>query len=746
MKNRNERVITEFQNYYASYDPCTEKMLDRIEEKVWNVPEKYSYLKKARMHELLCEECPVHLFRESDFFFEISSGRERFTWGGLQSPVGSFFHEKTADRWLLPYAKEMEGDLREGYAHCWNNPVGFDHHCPNYDVILEKGLSGIIAEAQERLTELECIEKQPADELHRRQAFYESVIRSNRALIRLQHRFEEEALRLAEEAAAETPNAAGVIAAEKAAERLHYEKIAAAAARVPEFPAETFYEGLCAILFYRECASSIEGLGISTFAQLDRLLGPLYEKDLAAGRITRERAMDLICDLLLYTDGRFDVHNVFRETSTTIEIGGCDRDGNTVYNEVTRMILDAVMQVRSVNTKVNCRISKASPAEYLERIAEVQAANLPTIMMHNDDVIIPGRVRRGQAVEDARLYVGCGCHEVVLSGSEVCTRADTWINLPRLFLNTMERMGDCGDYEELYSAFLADVKAYHERIAAAKNRGEAHWCECDPYPLYSSTFPASLEKGKDVTEGGAKYNTTSLSMLGTATVIDSIFSVKRLVFEEKKVNLPELVRILSENYAGREELRQYIINQIPKHGTNSEELNRFSADVLADLAKMSGQTNARGGEYLPAFYPHDLYRDLGGKTGATPDGRLAGTPLSRGVSPSEFVETDSPLDLVNSLKPIDFTDYAESFCAELTLPQMPDPEKAKAVLTAILKAFLEVEGSSLQFNLVDRETLVEAQKKPEQFRNLCVRVCGYSAVFVTLDEKIQQDLIERAVR
>lgn len=733
MENRRQRVLSEFQNYYASYDPCTEKLLNLVEKQVWNVTEEFSYLKKAHMHEVLSEACPIHLFRESAFFFEISSGRERFTWGGLQSPVGSFFHEKTADQWLAPYAEDMAEELKEGYAHCWNNPVGFDHHCPNYDVILTRGLSGIIAEAQ---LQLEYLKNGTSAEQMRKQAFYTAVIRSNRALIRLQHRFEEEALRMAKEAGNAGDSAA----------QMHFEKIAAAAARVPEYPAETFYEGLCAVLFYRECVSSIEGLGISTFAQLDRMLISLYEQDVAEGRMTREEAVELFCDLLLYTDGRFDVRNVFRETSTTIEIGGCDSAGNIVYNELTRVILDAVLAVRSVNTKINCRISGQSPAEYLEKIAEVQAANLPTVMMHNDDVIIPGRTRWGQAVEDARLYVGCGCHEVVLSGSEVCTRADTWINLPRLFLNTLERLPECESFERLYAAFLDDVKAYHEKIVALKNKREALWCELDPYPLYSSTFPSSLEKGKDITEGGAKYNSTSLSMLGTATVIDSVFSVKRLVYEEKKLTLKELVGILNNNFAGQEELRQYIINQIPKHGTNSEVMNEFSAGMLSDLARMSGQTNARGGLYLPAFYPHDLYRDLGFKTGSTPDGRLGGTPLSRGVSPSEFVETASPLDLVNSLKPIDFTEYAESFCAEITLPNMPDREKAKAVLTAIMRAFLEVGGSSLQFNMVDREMLVEARKNPEQFKNLCVRVCGYSAVFVTLDEKVQDDLIERAVR
>ena len=724
MEERRQRVREEFESYYASFDPDTERLVTLLDENVWEAPMSYSYEKKALMHELLCRECRVHLFEESSFFFEISSGRTRFTWGGLQSPVGSYMHEKTADLWLNLYGKEMERDREEGFLHGWNNPVGFDHHCPNYEVILSKGLSGIIGQAQAKL------EKETDS---RKRSFYESVIKSNRALIALQHRFEEKAKGLAEQAEHES----------KAA---HYRKIAAAAARVPEYPAETFYEGLCAILFYRECASSIEGLGISTFALLDRMLDPLYQADLKAGRITECEARELLCDLLLYTDARFDVHNSFNETSTTIEIGGCDENGNAIYNDITRLIMEAVMAVRSVNTKINLRISSKHPQEYLEKIAEVQLANLPTIMMHNDDILIPARIRQGQQMEDVCKYVGCGCHEVVLAGSEVCTRADTWINMPRLLLDSMVKHADAPDFDTFVTDYVADVKAYHEYIAAAKNKYEKFWCEYDPYPLYSSTFPTSLEKGMDVTEGGAKYNTTMFSMLGTATMIDSLHSIRQLVFEEKRLTMEQFSVILKNNFADNEVLRQQIINQIPKHGNNDENVNAFAAKLLSDLSKVSGQTNARGGKYMPAFYPHDIFRDIGGKTGATPDGRKAGTPLSRGVSPSEFVQTDSPVSLILSLDAIDFTEYADSFCAELTLPQLPEGEKGMEILLAIIKVFLQVGGSSLQLNMLNRDILVEAKKHPEMHKNVCVRVCGYSALFVTLGENVQDEVIARAVR
>ncbi|MBR2950742.1 MAG: hypothetical protein IKC46_12930 [Lachnospiraceae bacterium] len=728
MEERYLRVREEFERYYASFDPDTERLVKLLDEQVWEAPVKYSYEKKALMHELLCRECKVHLFEKSSFFFEISSGRERFTWGGLQSLAGSYLHEKTSSLWLNLYGKEMEKDREEGFLYGWNNPVGFDHHCPNYEVILNKGLSGIIKEAQRMLA-------QQTDA--RKKAFYESVIKSNRALIALQHRFETEAIKLAEESKDEIKIA-------------HYKKIAAAAARVPEYPAESFYEGLCAILFYRECASSIEGLGISTFALLDRMLEPLYQADLKAGRITEKEARDLLCDLLLYTDGRFDVHNSFHETSTTIELGGCDENGNAVYNDVTRLVMEAVMTVRSVNTKINLRISKKHPQEYLEKIAQIQLANLPTIMMHNDDVLIPARIRQGQQMEDVCRYVGCGCHEVVLAGSEVCTRADTWINMPRLLLAFMEKQSvmpnGAEDFEAFLQAYVQEVKAYHEYVAAAKNKYEALWCEYDPYPLYSSTFPDSLSKGLDVTEGGAGYNTTMFSMLGTATMLDSLYTVKTLVFEQKRLTMQQFVQILKDNYDGNEVLRQQIIHQIPKYGNNIEEVNQFAAKVLSDLSKVSGQENARGGRYMPAFYPHDIFRPMGELTGATPDGRKAKVPLSRGASPSEFVQTDSPVSLLLSLENIDFTEYADSFCAELTLPQLPEGEKGREILLAIIKVFLQAGGSSLQLNMLDKDILIRAKEDPEMHKNVCVRVCGYSALFVTLAESVQNEVIARAVR
>ena len=719
-------VSAEFDEYYSSYDPCTGVLLEKMAALSSAFTDESSYAKKAAMHEMLSRECPVHLFRESPFFFEISSGRGRYTWGGLQSPVGSWFHDQSAGEWLNVYGAETDSDRREGYLHAWNNPVGFDHHCPGYDTILTLGIGGILRRAENALAG--CTDDRQRD-------FYQAVIRSNRALLHLASRFAAEAERLAEISSSET-------------EKAHYRRIADAAEWVPEHPPRTFYEGLCTVLFYRECVGSMEGVGFSTFGQLDRMLYPFYEADLAAGRITAEEALNLIGALLLYTEIRFDAARGYHETSTTIELGGCDRSGTVVYNELTELFLDAVRELRTINTKINCRISRNHPAEYLKKIAELQLTNLPTVMMHNDDVLIPARVRCGQDISDARMYVGGGCHEIVLQGTEVCTRADTWISLPRLLLGTMARadITDCTDYDTFYHAYLADVRAYFTRITSLKNEQERKWCQYDPLPLYSSSLTGCLERGRDLTEGGAKYNSTALSMVGTATLIDSLYALKQIVFEEKSMPFARFRDIVAGNFSEEELLRRRILEQLPKHGTGDAAMDAFSVGILHDLSGMGDQINGRGGSYLPAFYPHDIYRPLGEILGATPDGRPAGQPLSRGVSPSEFIETSSPLDLIHSLKAIDFTEFADSFCAELTLPPMEATDDNADILVSIIRAFLDAEGSSLQFNLIDRDALLDARTHPEQHRNLFVRVCGYSAVYVYLAPNVQDEILDRAVR
>lgn len=723
-----KRAFEEFDAYYGAYDPDTERLLEKMESLYAARGSMSSYELKARNIACLCEECHVHLFRHSPFFFELSSGRERHTWGGLQSRVGSFLHEKTADLWLNRYAEDLSCDREDGHLHAWNNPVGFDHFSLGYDRILSIGFDGIIELADQ------AFQTAQGDE---QRAFLQASIDSCRALEGLQMRFAAEARRLMDLSCDED-------------ERAHYERIACAAERVPSKGARSFYEALCAIVFCREVIGSLEGIGVSTFGHIDRMLESYYEADAAAGRLTAQEAEELFGKLLAYTDARFEVYKGFFETSTTMIIGGCHLDGTPCYNAVTEALLHAVLTVRPVNTKINCRISSAHPRSYFERIAEVQAANIPVLVMQNDDVLIQARVRCGADIEDARTYVSGGCHEVVLQNTEVNTRADTWINLPRILLDVLEE-SRAASFDAFYGEVMAAIERYIKKIMATKNKYERLWREYDPLPLASATLTGCLETGRDITAGGTKYASVALSMLAPATLIDSLNTIKTLVYERGEMTLEELMNLCRSDFEGHEDIRRRIAERIPKYGTGDADMDAFSERVFADIEKLyhdeSGALykNGRGGYYLPAFYPHDIFRPLGAKTMATPDGRRAGAALSRGCSPSEFVETATPVDILHSVANIDFTRYADSFCAEITLPQMP-ADRAVQIITALIETFLAVKGSSMQLNLLNREELLEAQARPDEHKNLCVRVCGYSAVFVTLGRDVQDEVVKRAIR
>jgi formate C-acetyltransferase len=618
--------------------------------------------------------------------------------------------------------------------------VGYDHHCPGYDIIFEKGLEGLIADAGERLDSAETQAERD---------FLEAVIRSNRALTCLANRFAGEAEKLL----AEDQDEEG---------RLNLRRIAGAAGRVPANPPETFYEAAAVILFIRETYGSLEAFGQSTLGHIDRLLYPYYERDLREGRISREEALALIHALLAYTDAKFGINDgFFRETSTTIVIGGCDSRGKPVFNEVTRMVVEACMENRYIGTKIIARISSKHPGEYFSLLAEFTTSCANILVMPNDDTLIPANRRWNKAMEDARLYAGGGCHEMVLANTEVNTRADSWINLPGLFLKTMapdaagsgelptrELISAAGsrNFESFYAACMDNVQRFYNIIAGIKEKYERQWNRFDAAPLYSASIADCIKNARDVSAGGARYNSISLSMVGAATFIDSLYTVKRVVFEEKQVSLEELWEILSGDWQGNETLRLYIINRLPKYGTGNNELDDFADRVLRDLSKKAGQPNGRGGIVTPAFYPHDLFIAFGLNTMATPDGRRRGAYLSRGIAPSEFSGVMSVTDVIRSLKNFDLTLFPESMATEITLPISVSSRDGTAAVSALIRSFAQSGGSTLQINVLDRETLIRAREEPEKYPNLVVRICGYSQTFNSLSDEQKDEVISRAVR
>lgn len=723
-----KKAAKEFDEYYSGYDTYNDELMTAFEEMYNESDNLSSYELKAQNIEYMCKNSPVKIFRYSPFFFEFSSGRPRYSWGGLFSPAGCFLHNKTADEWLNKYFAEMKPDLDDGHVSCGNNAVSFDHFSIGYDNILSKGIEGIIIEAENAL-------KQQKGE--KEQRYLKALIRACESLVTLANRFSEQAAELS-------------ACSQNDDDKRHYKEIAEMSKKIPMKPAKSFKEALICIMFCREAIGSLEGVGVSIFGHLDRMLIKFYKKDAECGEITYEKMKNLFHLMFVYTDERFEVNKKFRETSTTMVIGGCDENGEVCFNEITECILDTLLEGRYVNTKVNCRVSKKHPQKYIKKIAWIQANNIPSVVIQNDDVIIPARVKYGYDIRDVRTYVSGGCHEVTLQNSEVCSRADTWINLPRLLLDALSK-SDAKTFDMFYSEVLNEIEKYVQCVIDRKNRYEKMWSVSDPLPLLSSTMDHCIKKALDVTEGGTKYNSTELSFLSPATLVDSLIAIRILVFEEKKISLKEFYEICENNFKGNEKIKRHIIKDFPKYGVGNSEIDTFASKLLKDIADLYRDEkglvykNARGGYYLPAFYPHDFFRKQGALTIATPDGREAQAPFSRGCSPSEFIYVDNPVRILESLKKIDFTDYTDSFCTEITLPEM-EKEKGVSIITALINMFINQGGSSLQFNLLNRDVLIEAQKNPEMNSNVTVRVCGYSARFVTLPKETQDEVISRNIR
>jgi formate C-acetyltransferase len=425
------------------------------------------------------------------------------------------------------------------------------------------------------------------------------------------------------------------------------------------------------------------------------------------------------------------------------------------------MFLEAHRDLDLIDPKVNARISAAHPEAYFELLADCIVAPDNALSVFNDDVVISANVKMGKAVEDCRLYVGGGCQENVLEECEINSRATIYLNLSNVFLMgffpedwnwfferagaTAARYEQCESWDELYQAFLWNLKVVVEAHIDERNRTESEGPRYNPCPLHSSMLDDCLSKRTDMMAGGCRYSYGSVSLVGIGTLIDSLFALKRTVFDERMISLAELGRVLAADFQDAAAFREFVANRIAKFGHPDAEIRAFSARVFKDLAcTVSGKPNTRGGHYEASLFSFRSFAKLGVKTPATPDGRRAGEYLSPGMSPSVLAlgQHASVGQILSALEPTDMGDYPVVAVLDLKLPAVRGRLPSSA-LVAVLRRFISSGGSVLQTNCVDQETLKEARACPELHPDLVVRVSGYSARFTALDPAIQDEIIER---
>ncbi len=575
-------------------------------------------------------------------------------------------------------------------------------------------------------------------------AYLETTCEGLLALKRISEKFSETAREMIETA----PD-------EKAREnmRLIYET----ARRVPWEKPETLYEALNTLAFMRKALGTLEGIGPNTFGRLDYDLAPFYENDIKEGRLTKDSAYDLICKFLLTWDLHFDhdfkmVQYADHELENTYVIGGCDMDGNPFCNDLTLMFLRASREEDIIFPKIVCRYNKNSPKEYLDEANIAVTNGTSTLLFQNDDATIPALIREGKTAEEARDFLITGCWGIVSNGVEK-TDAGFYVNIlkPLEYMLHAKRdiiekikipfetLEDAESFEEVYETLCRNILLLMNERTRVLTLGGHVWDKVDPLTIFSSTFGNCIENRRDYTAGGAKYRNSHYELVGFPNVVDSLLAIKKLCFEDKKYTFRELLSAIRSNWEGYEDMRTDAI-RCHGWGDGSAEASELAARFNTDLFDMASKQKAPfGDKVVIAHLTYTEVRWWGLKTLATPDGRKDGEYIAQGLTPSRLKKIPSATSVINSLSHIDSTEISGNSVINIILPNKTTVDTCEAFLRAAAGSAMQ----SLQLNCTSREQLLDAQKNPEKYPTLIVRVCGFSAKFTSLSPEWQEEVLTR---
>lgn len=553
-----------------------------------------------------------------------------------------------------------------------------------------------------------------------------------------------------------------------AAERLQYvtdptqkkfmKMIAETAARVPWEKPQHFYEGLNTLWFCRNLLGELDGVGNSHLGRPDLLLNEMYEKDIASGYMTREEAYDLISRFLVHGDCEYDKNfTVLNQNDHELEmgyvLGGCDNQGKDVYNEITDMFIHAHRTQKLIYPKPHYRFGKDSTDDYINSIAEDYVHGRSIGGMVNDDSIIPVLVDAGKSLEDAREYINYGCWGIVVEGMENVTGGN-FVHM----LSVMERTiyGDndicksigvhfnpldkAASFDEVYNIYYDNlIRVLRDRLQLVGKYGNLAK-QINPIPLFSAFVDGCLESRCDCLAGGSKYNSNNFSLAELSNVVDALLAIKSLCFDKKVISLQKFLDIVRSNWEGHEDLRQSLHN-CPHYGDESSEsmglTKRLFDSIYRDTRDIK---NEFGTSYMIDLFVYQEFRFAAEQMKATPDGRKDGDIVALGANPARF-HYDSIPAVLNSITAIDPM-LAETH--SLTL-QLPAAKMTVERMNAIIRAVQKLNMKHLQINCVDVNTLLDAQKHPEEHQDLVVRICGFSAKFVSLSPEWQDEFIHRVM-
>lgn len=630
----------------------------------------------------------------------------------------------------------------------WRQAVG--EVTPDYqDVLFKKGFGGIIREAEEHIAALDLASPEDMD----KKDFYESVLLTSRGIIRYANRYAEEAERMA--AGEEEPRASEL------------RRIAENCRRVPEHPPETFYEAIQFLWFVQIGGILSENPLSLNPGRFDQYMDPYYEKDLKCGIITEDFAQELIDALWLKysewvwtissnTADYFAGYNQFQN----LTVGGKRRDGTDGTNPVTFMALKATEEVKSHQPGLSVRVQAGCPREFLDAVTHLVSKGTGFPAIHSDSVGYQMLINAGYEPEDARDWNNCGC---VVPHNRKTGEWTAAVNMnfgsaleyalnQGVSLMTGETMGleerpasSFRTYEEVEQAFFRQFDNLCRHSIILTVEAQRLHREMVPRPFLSSCIEHCLESGKDLSQGGAKYNIGPvITGIGLAVVANSLAAVRKLVFDDQVCTMETMVRALQANWEGYEDLQEQAKN-CPKYGNDDDYVDNIAIRVANHFYDEIHQyKDIFGSPFLTAFMGISNYIPMGRVLGATPDGRKNGEPSSEGVSPFVGTDRSTPLAAMRSTAKVNQEIHSGGTLLNLRLnPELVATKRGQSNLGAMIQTLFSLGAFHVQFNCISSEILRDAQENPDNYRDLLVRVAGYSTQFVNLSRSMQDAIIAR---
>ena len=546
------------------------------------------------------------------------------------------------------------------------------------------------------------------------------------------------------------------------------EKIADVCSHIPANAPRDFWEALQTYWFYH--LAIITELNVwDSFnpGRLDQHLYPFYKKGLEEGKLTKEFARELLqCFWIKFNNQPAPPKvEITEEQSGTyqdfalINTGGLKSDGTDAVNELSYLILDVVEEMRLIMPSACVQLSNKNPDRFLKRAIKVVKAGFGQPSIFNTDVIIQEFLRVGKSMEDARAGGPSGCVTISAFGKESCTLTGycNWPKILELTLNngvdpqTGKQVGlQTGDpsnftsFDELMAAYRKQLQYIVDLKVKGNNIIERLYAEHMPALFMSVLFDDCIERARDYHDGGPRYNATYIQGVGIGILTDSLSAVKYHVFDKKNLTMKKLLKVLRNNFEGEERIRQMLLNETPKYGNDDDYADSIAQTVFQYYFEiLDERPNTKGGRYRVNLLPTTVHIYFGRVTGATPDGRRAREPLSDGISPSQGADKLGPTAVIKSVAKLDHVKTGGTLLNQKFMPELLADDAGLDKLAHLVRTYFKLDGHHIQFNVVSKDTLLKAQKHPEKYRDLIVRVAGYSDYFCDIGKELQDEIIAR---